>query len=478
MSRITVRRPVPAMLAAALATLALALPAHAQSDWDAYMLQLINRARTDPAAENALQDSSYNHPAVTPLAYDLNVADAAAGHTNWIHLNIANPDLTVEHAPRSFSHYQTHDGQPGGTALTGSPGYTGAGIGERITAAGFTWSAARENLAAAWSSTPIPIDAERIEETHEGLWHSEGHRFNIMADNVRLFGFSAETRPVTPDADNAFPSWTNNFYTATQKFARPQYWNSPDQYAFGLIYRDLDGSGDWTPRQAGDPLREGLAGVDFDVFAAGSGTVISSGTTMANGAFTVALEPGDYDLRFAGAEMPGGQWWIEDFNVASEWNTDLGLIDIPEPTLLVGDMNLDGVVDTGDVAAFVLALTDASSYVSQFGVDAATMVELGDINGDGAFDTGDVAPFVQLLVGGDTQTVAGVASVPEPGVAAVMVLGLMVGGLRRRWRFGDCRSRHRGYDPTLGDARWQFVRTASHNCINAESSRRNERMPR
>ncbi len=79
---------------------------------------------------------------------------------------------------------------------------------------------------------------------------------------------------------------------------------------------------------------------------------------------------------------------------------------------LVGDMNRDGVVDTGDVAPFVLALTDPAAYVSQHGVDPALA---GDVNGDGVFDTGDVAPFVAMLVQSD-------AAVPEPASLTALVL--------------------------------------------------------
>ncbi len=91
------------------------------------------------------------------------------------------------------------------------------------------------------------------------------------------------------------------------------------------------------------------------------------------------------------------------------------------PPVLVGDMNLDGVVDTGDVATFVLALTHPASYMSQFGVDEATLKALGDINGDGVLDTGDVAPFVQLLVGSnvaETQPQESVASTDRSVVEA------------------------------------------------------------
>ncbi len=99
----------------------------------------------------------------------------------------------------------------------------------------------------------------------------------------------------------------------------------------------------------------------------------------------------------------------------------------PLPAHLFGDMNLDGAVDTGDVAPFVLALTDPEGYTDTYGIDPAL---IGDINGDGAFDTGDVAPFVQLIVGNGGGPEP--AAVPEPGTAAVLGAAAMLLLTRRR----------------------------------------------
>ena len=143
-------------------------------------------------------------------------------------------------------------------------------------------------------------------------------------------------------------------------------------------------------------------------------------------------EAGDSFELFNVARAAAGEFaqlLLPDLGDSLTWDisslyTD-GVIAVELEAFLVGDMNLDGTVDTGDVAPFVLALTDPSAYMAQFGVDEATMTALGDINQDGAFDTGDVAPFVQLLVGGNSP------SVPEPGTLALLGLGALA---LLRWR--------------------------------------------
>ena len=104
--------------------------------------------------------------------------------------------------------------------------------------------------------------------------------------------------------------------------------------------------------------------------------------------------------------------WAVDMTYQAYHDFVANLLVEPGPTYPLGDMNLDGVVNTADVAPFVLALTNPDAYEAEFGIDP---VIVGDINGDGAFNTADVAPFVQLLVD------AGAATVPEPGTAAVLL---------------------------------------------------------
>jgi hypothetical protein len=61
---------------------------------------------------------------------------------------------------------------------------------------------------------------------------------------------------------------------------------------------------------------------------------------------------------------------------------------------LAGDLNCDGSVDFQDINPFILALTNAGSYVAAY---AGCPLDNGDINGDGQVSFGDINGFVDLL---------------------------------------------------------------------------------
>lgn len=79
------------------------------------------------------------------------------------------------------------------------------------------------------------------------------------------------------------------------------------------------------------------------------------------------------------------------------------LIDVPFPSIQdnlvvgpLGDMNCDGAVTVGDIAPFVLAITNPAAYQAQY---PSCNLSHADINCDGAVTVSDIGPFVRLLVG-------------------------------------------------------------------------------
>lgn len=66
------------------------------------------------------------------------------------------------------------------------------------------------------------------------------------------------------------------------------------------------------------------------------------------------------------------------------------------PTLLIGDLNCDGLVNNFDITPFVLALSDAAAYEAEFpDCDRAA----ADVNGDGLINNFDIDAFVALIGG-------------------------------------------------------------------------------
>ncbi|MGE0481352.1 MAG: beta-propeller fold lactonase family protein [Phycisphaerae bacterium] len=67
-----------------------------------------------------------------------------------------------------------------------------------------------------------------------------------------------------------------------------------------------------------------------------------------------------------------------------------------KPTLLVGDLNCDGLVNNFDIDPFVLAIADPEAYAAAYpGCNRSA----ADVNGDGLVNNFDIDDFVALLAG-------------------------------------------------------------------------------
>ena len=179
-----------------------------------YLLELINRARLDPQAEanrygvglnSGLQSGTIDGSAKQVLAPNTRLESAAASHSQWM----LNAD--------TFSH----------------TGAGGSNPGERMTSAGYQFSGSwtwRENLA--WTGSTGSISLSRaIEQHHEGLYRSAGHRANTFAEDIREIGVAQVSGKFTYQGN------TYNASMLTEKFAK----SGSEVYITGVSYNDSDG---------------------------------------------------------------------------------------------------------------------------------------------------------------------------------------------------------------------------------------------
>lgn len=289
----------------------------APSDWDLYMMRLVNRARKDPGGEAGRLGSSVvdSKNPVPPLAYHEIVSAVATNHTLWMHDSFGL--IASGRVPDSLSHFETLDGTSNGQPASATPNYTGVTPGARLTGAGFPWNTYGENIQANYASYPIPISKSRIEACHRNWWESSGHRANMLNSNFSVFGFYVESRFFIPTRGGVTTPFSNIMF-ATQNFGRPQL--APQTYVFGVLYVDRDGNNAWTARDIGDPLREGLGNVPIEIYHRSTSTIYTRGKSMSNGAFSIPVDEGTYDIVF----HPQGRTVIAENIVVSGVNVDIG----------------------------------------------------------------------------------------------------------------------------------------------------------
>jgi len=144
------------------------------------MLELINRARMDPAGEakrygiglneGVSSQNTISSSAKQVLAGNDRLGTAADKHSSWM---IGNDDL---------DHYEQF----------GTPGYYAYSPFDRMTKAGYAWSAAGENVAYVTSSGALNL-TKSISDMHRNFfvdlnYPGRGHRLNILSDDFREVG--------------------------------------------------------------------------------------------------------------------------------------------------------------------------------------------------------------------------------------------------------------------------------------------------
>ncbi|WP_270937827.1 CAP domain-containing protein [Falsiroseomonas oryzae] len=227
-----------------------------------YLLELINRARLDPAGEAArfgiglndgLTAGTISTTAKAPLAFNPLLIDAARGHSDWI--------LATD----TFSH----------------TGAGGSSPGDRMTAAGYVFSGSwtwGENIAlrsGALSSTTVEL-------LHEQLFESAGHRANLLNVNFRETGLGL--------AQGEYRGFTAS--VVTEVFAR----SGSNVFLTGVAFDDRDGDRFYDPG-------EGLGGVTLTIRNTATGAVTTA-TSWSAGGYSVALGAGSYEVTFSGGALP------------------------------------------------------------------------------------------------------------------------------------------------------------------------------
>lgn len=239
------------------------------TEFEQYLLELINRGRADPQAEAArhgidlnqgLPDEPIAPWPKQPLAFSSALIDAARGHSQWM----------------LDTNQLSHTGHGNSSPY------------DRMVAAGYSFSPPwnySENLA--WQGTTGELDRlQATVDAHDDLFESPVHRRNQLKDSVREVGLG-----VLAGEFRTTRNW--NAWMVTQKFAS----SGNEPFLTGVVYDDSAVLADafYTPG-------EGLGGVTIRAVRDADGREFAT-QTWNSGGYTLPLPSGTYTVIASGGEL-------------------------------------------------------------------------------------------------------------------------------------------------------------------------------
>jgi hypothetical protein len=239
-----------------------------------YMLELVNRARLNPSGEAArygidlnegLSPNTISATLKQPLAFNSHLLQSARVHSQWMLDN------------NTFSHYGAGGNSPG----------------DRMQAAGYVFSGTwtyGENIA--WRGTTGVLNLDQsVANSHQDLFVDQGisdrgHRVNLMKEAFCEVGVGVRSGVYVIDTQDY------NSGMITQDFGKTGA--DPAAFVLGVVYRDTDGNGFYTPG-------EGLAGVTV---TPASGTYYALTSTSGGYAIPLAVSSGAMQVTISGGSIP------------------------------------------------------------------------------------------------------------------------------------------------------------------------------
>jgi len=301
------------------------------SAYEQYAVELINRARANPAAEAArykgYQDSAgdtYNgdlneglapgtiSPAAKqPVAINPFLTDAARKHSQWM----------TDHS--TFSHFEN-----------------GITPGQREVAAGYDSNAASnygENIGANYSSTPLTNFTGIVVSQHRDLFTDQteadrGHRTNMMDANRNEIGVGM-----------IVGRWIYPNYGLINSFAQTADTSSQGKiFLTGVSYKDSVAKDNfYTPG-------EGLAGVTVVATRQSDGKQFTT-TTWDSGGYSLPVQAGTYDVQFHGGGLAPAVYHSNVKVTTQNVKVDgvAGVSDAVPPSAIFGQITSKKLIITG-----------------------------------------------------------------------------------------------------------------------------------